>query len=445
MDDNGNAKWYPENEGLATGASYAVDDIKALYTLTKNAIAEYSSTSATLANLIDYADKLEAERNEMKPDVTNKAIFLLDDVAGWSGNIKIRWTDDGGNLREANVTSKNVDGDPLIYVDCPTTITNISFGYGSGSSVVWGSAKDQVSSDQEWVYCNSPLIEKAGWSRNSPDNYFSYSSKSYTQKSVGEEKLVGEKATAKDFILYFDNNVKVTYKKSAGSSEQSYTIPAGAYYVNLDDYQSFYSGAATPPTNINLFSETAESYFTNPANQGMIDGAEYSDTIGWTSSGNIVSHANRLVYSGDVNFVADSGKLNGIYQTNGVISFRWNSESVLNVEDNTKLIATNVRIASVGDISGGSTIAPEFIIKSKGNGEKTTVSFRTNTTIKYVDSTGKQIEFDISQGTYETINADTDINIFDQDFWNSEMKMIGTSTTEGSGSGFLSDPVYSVD
>lgn len=445
MDDNGNAKWYPENEGLATGASYAVDDIKALYTLTKNAIAEYSSTSATLANLIDYADKLEAERNEMKPDVTNKAIFLLDDVAGWSGNIKIRWTDDGGNLREANVTSKNVDGDPLIYVDCPTTITNISFGYGSGSSVVWGSAKDQVSSDQEWVYCNSPLIEKAGWSRNSPDNYFSYSSKSYTQKSVGEEKLVGEKATAKDFILYFDNNVKVTYKKSAGSSDQSYTIPAGAYYVNLDDYQSFYSGAATPPTNINLFSETAESYFTNPANQGMIDGAEYSDTIGWTSSGNIVSHANRLVYSGDVNFVADSGKLNGIYQTNGVISFRWNSESVLNVEDNTKLIATNVRIASVGDISGGSTIAPEFIIKSKGNGEKTTVSFRTNTTIKYVDSTGKQIEFDISQGTYETINADTDINIFDQDFWNSEMKMIGTSTTEGSGSGFLSDPVYSVD
>lgn len=442
MDDAGNAKWYPENENLATGASYAAEDIKNLYSLAKNAIAAYGSTSVSLSTLVSYADQLEAARNDMKADVTEKAIFLLDDVAGWNNNIKIRWTDSNGNNRETNVTSKNIDGDPLVYIDCPTTITNVAFGYGTGSSVTWGSAKDSVSCNQEWVYCNSPLPEKAGWNRNSPDNYFSYSSKSYTQNNAAEEKLVGEMATADDFILYFDNNLKVTYKEA--SSERSYTIPAGAYYVNIYDYRSYYTGVSSPPDKINLYSRTAEGYFTNPVNQGLLEGASYSDDIGWTSSGNIVSHANRFVHTDDVNFVASSGTLNGIYQTSGVISFRWNSTSDLRVQDNTSFTATTVKIATTGDISGGSTISPEFLIKSKGTGEKTTVTFLTNTTIKYVDSTGQDREFDISQGTYETIHTDTDINIFDEDFWNSEIKMVATTTGSGNG-GFLSDPVYSVD
>lgn len=444
MDDSGNAKWYPENEYLTTGVSYAAEDIRNLYTLTKNAIAEYGSTSATLSNLVNYADQLEAARNDLKADVTEKAIFLLDDVAGWGNNIKIRWTDSYGAVRETTVTSKNVDGDPLVYIDCPTTITNVAFGYGTGTSVTWGSAKDTVSCNQEWVYCNSPLPDKAGWNRNSPDNYFSYSAKSYTQNNSAEEKLVGEAATADDFILYFDNNLKVTYKETAGSAERSYTIPAGAYYVNIYDYQSYYTGVSAAPDKVNLYSRTAESYFTNPVNQGLIDGASYSDDIGWTSSGNIVTHANRFVHTGDVNFVASSGNLNGSYQTSGVISFRWNSTSDLRVQDNTSFTATTVKIASTGDISGGSVISPEFLIRSRGIGEKTTVTFLTNTTVKYVDSTGKSREFDISQGTYETIHTDTDINIFDEDFWNSEIKMIATTTGSGTG-GFLSDPVYSVD
>lgn len=444
MDNLGNAKWYPENEYLTTGASYASEDIKNLYTLTKNAIAEYGNTAATLSNLVNYADQLEAARNDLRADVTEKAIFLLDDVAGWGNNIKIRWTDSYGAVRETSVTSKNVDGDPLVYIDCPTTITNIAFGYGTGSSITWGSAKDTVSCNQEWVYCNSPLPEKAGWNRNSPDNYFSYSAKSYTQNNSAEQKLVGEMATADDFILYFDNNLKVTYKETAGSAERSYTIPAGAYYVNIDDYKSYYTGVSGVPDKINLYSRTAESYFTNPVNQGLLEGASYSDDIGWTSSGNIVTHANRFVHTDDVNFVASSGSLNGTYQTSGSISFRWNSTSDLRVQDNTSFTATNVKIASTGDISGGSKISPEFLIKSKGMGEKTTVTFLTNTTIKYVDSTGKDREFDISQGSYETIHPDTDINIFDEDFWNSEIKMVAT-TTGSVGGGLLSDPIYSVD
>lgn len=443
MDASGNPVWYPENASNTTGATYKFDQIKDLYTKAKEAVNEYASDSASLSKLILLAEELDTLESLLTPITSDSAIIILDDTKGWNNNIWLKYTNSSGTVQNVPVTSKNKDGYPMIYVSIPSgqQITDVQF-YSSTRGET-SATKNIIKSNEVWVCDNSESGTKA-WTANNIENYFSYSIKSYTQSHVGDELVLGETATSDKFILYFTYEVTVKYKPSAGVAERTYTILPGAYLVDMSKYKKYHSGATPAPTNVNIYSTVAEKYFTDIVNQGYVNGAPFSDSLGWTNSGNIVTHASPYNAIDSVNFAASSGNLNGSYTAQNKLVFRWLSTSALRVNNNTSMNAKEFVFASAGGISGGSTIAPKFTLRNNPNGNEGNVriTFLTDTTISYKDTTGANISFIIPQGTYEAVNKGA-VNLFDSD-WAKNFKGVGSSIGSGSDR-YLSNPVYKIN
>lgn len=441
-DASGNAVWYPEHASNTTGASYRDDQIKDLYNLAKDAIAEYSSSSASLSNLISYAEDLETSVSLLTPVMTDSAIVILDDTLNWGSNIWLKYTDHNGNLQTAAVTSSNREGYPMLYISIPSgqQITNVYFY--SASTGATSATKAAIKSDEVWV-CNNGESGTKAWVANNIENYFSYSVKSYTQANFGDELIVGDVVPSNKFVLYFTYDVSVTYKESFTAAERSYTIPAGAYLIDMTKYQTYYTGVSAAPSNVNLYSTVAEAYFTDIVNQGYVSGAPFSDELGWTTSGNINTHAAPYNATDSVNFAASSGTLNGSYKALNKMVFRWSGTSALKVNTNTSMNAKEFVFAAAEGISGGSTIAPKFILKNSPSGPagKVKITFLTDTTISYKNSAGASVSFIIPQGTYEAVN-DGEINLFDEN-WDTNFKSTGNGLGTGSDK-YLSNPVYQI-
>ena len=68
-----------------------------------------------------------------------------------------------------------------------------------------------------------------------------YSIKNYKQPNVAPSEpkytaLIGDKATASSFIVYFTYETTVTYKN--GGAEKNYEILPGAYLIDMKKYQT---------------------------------------------------------------------------------------------------------------------------------------------------------------------------------------------------------------
>lgn len=433
IDSNGNPVWYPEQASISSGVTFDPDEIKAIAGTMKNALAAYNSDASTLDDILSYTRELDKLIKEISPDVSSKAVVLLDNQSNWTGSIFLSYTVKDNITgtetvkKDIPVTTRNADGYYMYYINASeskdNTVYNVQF-YTSRNS---GTYKDSMQAGQEWVYGNGG----DGWVSNSPDNYFTYSSKNYKQTSAGDQKIVGYKSTdtnRKDaFVLYFTYDTNVTY------SGGSYTILAGAYIISRANYSG----------EVNLYSDTAKTFFTKPENQGYIKGAKYSNEIGWTdSSFKIKSNNTSSTYADSVNFKAKEGKLNGKYTSDGTLAFRWESQNYLYIENNTTFIADDFVFASSGKVSGGSKISPKFIIKSKDATKPVKITFLTNTTISYKNASGETESFKIYAGTYEARNTG-DVNIFDNT-WNTKFKLVETRVGTGSNT-YLSNPRYSSD
>lgn len=433
IDSNGNPVWYPEQASISSGVTFDPDEIKAIAGTMKNALAAYNSDASTLDDILSYTRELDKLIKEISPDVSSKAVVLLDNQSNWTGSIFLSYTVKDNITgtetvkKDIPVTTRNADGYYMYYINASeskdNTVYNVQF-YTSRNS---GTYKDSMQAGQEWVYGNGG----DGWVSNSPDNYFTYSSKNYKQTSAGDQKIVGYKSTdtnRKDaFVLYFTYDTNVTY------SGGSYTILAGAYIISRANYSG----------EVNLYSDTAKTFFTKPENQGYIKGAKYSNEIGWTdSSFKIKSNNTSSTYADSVNFKAKEGKLNGKYTSDGTLAFRWESQNYLYIENNTTFIADDFVFASSGKVSGGSKISPKFIIKSKDSTKPVKITFLTNTTISYKNASGETESFKIYAGTYEARNTG-DVNIFDNT-WNTKFKLVETRVGTGSNT-YLSNPRYSSD
>ncbi len=439
-DGRGNPKWYPESADDTSGSSYTSASIAALYDAVKAALTEYESSSPSLQRLKDCVNDIQERINELEPDNSSKAVLILDDYAGWgTTGIVIEYKDTFGVTQQVPVTSQNTRGEPTIYIDAP--ITNVRFGNGHE----WGSYQSEIAAGEEWVYnnCPDPTLGLGGWTRNNQENYFIITGEQYTQHGT-EDRIVGDAATEENFTLYFEHDLSITYKPTAGAAERTYLIPAGAYHINLPDYQTYYAGSGLPPDKINLYSMTAEKYFTNLKNEGMSDIGVESDTLGWTNSGNIKNHVGPYTHSGDVNFIAMSGSLNGTYTINGGgCYFRWEGATDCTVEDGTVIEAESFTIASPEKISAASGYGPSFILQSSDPAATTTtITFLTNTIISYRDTSGDLVEYTIYEGTYEFVDPLAQINLFDKSSWDTGIRQAGS----GGGTGaFLSDPRYSTE
>lgn len=433
IDSNGNLVWYPEQASISSGITFDPDEIKVIAGTMKDALAAYNSNASTLDDINSYTRELNKLIKEISPDVSSKVVAILDNQNNWTGSIFLRYTikDNitGSSIVRENipVTTRNSDGYYMYYINASESQGNTVYDVQFYTSKYVGSYKDNMQAGQEWVYGNGG----DGWVSNSPDNYFTYSSKKYKQTSAGEQKIVGYKSTdvnRKDaFILYFTYDTNVTY------SNGSYTILSGAYIIS----NSNYSG------EVNLYSDKAKAFFTDTENQGYIKGAKYSNEIGWTDSNFKINSSNTSsTYADSVNFKAKDGKLNGKYTSDGTLAFRWESQNYLYIENNTTFIADDFVFASSGKVSGGSKINPKFIIRSKDSKKPVQITFLTNTTISYKNASGETESFKIYAGTYEARNTG-DINIFDKT-WNTKFKLVETRVGNGTNT-YLSNPRYSSD
>lgn len=433
IDSNGNPVWYPEQASISSGITFDPDEIKVIAGTMKDALAAYDSDASTLDDINSYTRELNKLIKEISPDVSSKVVAILDNQNNWTGSIFLRYTikDNitGSSIVRENipVTSRNSDGYYMYYINAAESQDNTVYDVQFYTSKYVGSYKDNMQAGQEWVYGNGG----DGWVSNSPDNYFTYSSKKYKQTSAGEQKIVGYKSTdvnRKDaFILYFTYDTNVTY------SNGSYTILSGAYIISNANYSG----------EVNLYSDKAKTFFTDTENQGYIKGAKYSDEIGWTDSNfKINSNNTSSTYADSVNFKAKDGKLNGKYTSDGTLAFRWESQNYLYINNNTTFIADDFVFASSGKVSGGSKINPKFILRSKDSKKPVQITFLTNTTISYKNASGETESFKIYAGTYEARNTG-DINIFDKT-WNTKFKIVETRVGNGTNT-YLSNPRYSSD
>lgn len=433
IDSNGNPVWYPEQASISSGVTFDPDEIKVIAGTMKDALAAYNSDASTLDDINSYTRELNKLIKEISPDVSGKVVAILDNQNNWTGSIFLRYTikDNitGSSIVRENipVTSRNSDGYYMYYINAAESQDNTVYDVQFYTSKYVGSYKDNMQAGQEWVYGNSG----DGWVSNSPDNYFTYSSKKYKQTSAGEQKIVGYKSTdvnRKDaFILYFTYDTSVTY------SNGSYTILSGAYIISNANYSG----------EVNLYSDKAKTFFTDTENQGYIKGAKYSDEIGWTDSNfKIKSNNTSSTCADSVNFRAKDGKLNGKYTSDGTLAFRWESQNYLYINNNTTFIADNFVFASSGKVSGGSKINPKFILRSKDSKKPVQITFLTNTTISYKNASGETESFKIYAGTYEARKTG-DINIFDKT-WNTKFRIVETRVGNGTNT-YLSNPHYSSD
>lgn len=433
IDSNGNPVWYPEQASISSGVTFDPDEIKVIAGTMKDALAAYNSDASTLDDINSYTRELNKLIKEISPDVSGKVVAILDNQNNWTGSIFLRYTikDNitGSSIVRENipVTSRNSDGYYMYYINAAESQDNTVYDVQFYTSKYVGSYKDNMQAGQEWVYGNSG----DGWVSNSPDNYFTYSSKKYKQTSAGEQKIVGYKSTdvnRKDaFILYFTYDTSVTY------SNGSYTILSGAYIISNANYSG----------EVNLYSDKAKTFFTDTENQGYIKGAKYSDEIGWTDSNfKIKSNNTSSTCADSVNFRAKDGKLNGKYTSDGTLAFRWESQNYLYINNNTTFIADNFVFASSGKVSGGSKINPKFILRSKDSKKPVQITFLTNTTISYKNASGETESFKIYAGTYEARKTG-DINIFDKT-WNTKFRIVETRVGNGTNT-YLSNPRYSSD
>lgn len=433
IDSNGNPVWYPEQASISSGVTFDPDEIKVIAGTMKDALAAYNSDASTLDDINSYTRELNKLIKEISPDVSGKVVAILDNQNNWTGSIFLRYTikDNitGSSIVRENipVTSRNSDGYYMYYINAAESQDNTVYDVQFYTSKYVGSYKDNMQAGQEWVYGNSG----DGWVSNSPDNYFTYSSKKYKQTSAGEQKIVGYKSTdvnRKDaFILYFTYDTNVTY------SNGSYTILSGAYIISNANYSG----------EVNLYSDKAKTFFTDTENQGYIKGAKYSDEIGWTDSNfKIKSNNTSSTCADSVNFRAKDGKLNGKYTSDGTLAFRWESQNYLYINNNTTFIADDFVFASSGKVSGGSKINPKFILRSKDSKKPVQITFLTNTTISYKNASGETESFKIYAGTYEARKTG-DINIFDKT-WNTKFRIVETRVGNGTNT-YLSNPRYSSD
>lgn len=433
IDSNGNPVWYPEQASISSGVTFDPDEIKVIAGTMKDALAAYNSDASTLDDINSYTRELNKLIKEISPDVSGKVVAILDNQNNWTGSIFLRYTikDNitGSSIVRENipVTSRNSDGYYMYYINAAESQDNTVYDVQFYTSKYVGSYKDKMQAGQEWVYGNSG----DGWVSNSPDNYFTYSSKKYKQTSAGEQKIVGYKSTdvnRKDaFILYFTYDTNVTY------SNGSYTILSGAYIISNANYSG----------EVNLYSDKAKTFFTDTENQGYIKGAKYSDEIGWTDSNfKIKSNNTSSTCADSVNFKAKDGKLNGKYTSDGTLAFRWESQNYLYINNNTTFIADDFVFASSGKVSGGSKINPKFILRSKDSKKPVKITFLTNTTISYKNASGETESFKIYAGTYEARKTG-DINIFDKT-WNTKFRIVETRVGNGTNT-YLSNPRYSSD
>lgn len=261
-----------------------------------------------------------------------------------------------------------------------------------------------------------------------------------------------EKASGLDYrpqTLYFAKNTQVNCKDSS----KSYVIKAGAYSfqkvendtsegfvksLNPDDSEIYKDGKQPNLQGpysyqfvddktgwrpcLNLYSDEAKAYFTNPAHYGEFteEARNAKDIQGWVSDGSIVTGDH--MSSSNTNLSVSTGSFSGnsvSYSSHKNLYFRWESNNPLYVHTDTSLNVdiesdeddddddsstkkqAELHFACPGVIDATQNYNTHFYLGSFSDQlDSITVDFLTDVNIQYLDDDGEIQKFVIREGSY---------------------------------------------
>lgn len=380
-------------------------------------------TSTTVSHTYKYVPKRIYLTNN-KTNEWSHGKYSFSNWSGWhvaeyGGNINAYFYNDSGAVGNAwpgtgmTYLKMNDSHQPVYYIDVPEGATSVIFNdngrNGSGQTKGVSLLSDTTPVEKTAYYLGY-------WDDNG--------------RSVGTWNAASFAA---------DNYVSGTWKITASTSTSSTTVQRWR-------------------PRLELFSDKARDYFTNPKNyfkyengkEALLTGATQLDGSGiydaaakakYIKNGDSTLNAfyadaaltkiatGAYNYSKDANLTYSKGAFSGLstaYTINGNLYFRWDSESPLVVGNTVRMQAKEIAFASIGKIDA-TMIANRHFYFSNIDTTKSEmrIVFPTDIKVSYVDEMRTLHEFTIREGRY-TIYKPANANrtwiadLFDEDYWFSD-------------------------
>ncbi|MDE7390752.1 MAG: hypothetical protein K2M82_07425 [Lachnospiraceae bacterium] len=410
---------YTEGSLRDPNVTYTNRWVQSLSDAHATAMTVYNTPSAQhTANLNMLADRIEAVLNA--PEITmgpDDVIIFVNDSEGWGKNNIHLWNKSGSTWLETTsltlqdtsqtgyyaYTFRNPSGEYAITNGGEPDTTNADATLRDDTVALMGAAKYFFNTHtKKWEIDNStPAIRVT-------DNLIQ-------QGGAGDYWHLNETPMAgKEFILYFKYDTTVKY--GIGGTK-SYKVYAGAYTIN-SAYSGWSTDAGTGRNGIDLFTDTAKAYLTDPARYGMSTAMTYSPWNADITKGNTAA-----------DIMCDSITGNFTAQSNKRVNFRYKNEmgsDTLNLSQQVRLKAPVVYMA-VNNINLQS--GSQFKIETQS------VTFLTDTVVK-VGGT----EYTITRGTWvfvaSGVGAVAEIDLSDKD-WMSRYQLVSSSNSNMSGGTYV--------
>ncbi len=435
---------------------YTDDSIQELQSLHTTAMTYYDNASVTVSQLnsivvkirraIDYGlqpkltDSSSSTGSALTP-TADQAIIVLQDYANWapvdsmmnevSGMI---YEETSGGIK--NVIKKNeqmeyinAQGYYLYYIDFTGSRNKADFGFtpqGMSSNPSFNvNTLTGIKPGEIWIYNN----QTDEWRLNN-DEGLQVVSSSIISGTVGDTTgyWIKPRAGENRLTVYFSNDTTVKY----GSSQ--YVIFAGTYQIPMNEFTN---------GGINLLSQHAKEFFTNPANYGMTTAGTTANVtdilIGakkGTDTGTATNNDNTVTSEADFNAVGHNSEFTNT--TNGfnvsssssapytytanAINFRWaqgdNGDPLFIKGNYIVLDSSDITFASTDyvvnlDATGNATGSLKLGANSSSSTYDNKIIFKTDVNVLVYNHDGtlnKDRSFVIYNGKYET---QTQVDILD--------------------------------
>lgn len=465
----------------------------------------YESESSTVDSIIIRTEALNAAIANLSVSTEDRIAIIFYDTQRYAkqgASFTFKYSEhENSALITKQMEYFNTEGHPIIFItpaDDEERIYNLQFTVKTADgNTTEGLVKDSAALlDGAWVFVHQPAnppkkeMDTSFWIQNTSTDYRDIANTRFTQESETDtcvydmiavrkstresipkaETLAAASNTNFEFrpmTLYFRYDTEIEMLDSS----KNYTIKAGAYsfskeegYVNTEAQIAL--GASGPfvytevePGNwkprIDLFSDLAREYFTDPYHYGEYDdGVDASEVEGWVTEnpeeGTTSITAGVHTTGKTINMTVNAGSFteNRVmsYMTKGKFYFRWEGNQNLKVNTNVKFAADEITIASSGTIDATDSYNKHFYLglyddgyRSTGKVDSMVVTFLTDMNIEYYDKYGDLHKFTIREGAYQ-ISRPSDqteyiADLFDEEYWETSEYVTPIARFENTSSG----------
>lgn len=441
---------YPEYLNRGTLATYDIASVD-LVTKYDTAVDKYTASGMSLDEFRTQTSILKTTIANVSVTSQNSAIAVFGDVQGKTSSspVQISYSlTSGGSKITATVDQVNTENYPIYFISLPAgsdTAYDVTFMVNGVET-----EKQNIKVDEAYVYLD--YSGNAYWAKNATSGYVEVKTDTITQQGSSPYNVKFEDSGSGYMTLYFDYDTTVKYK--SGSVDKTYKIYAGAYeFMKTTSLTSTAAvvdkyGAATPfvmdssgNISMNLFSDTAKTYFETSKTFGQYEGELSAESLGWVNSSGELTVNNGTVAQ-KVNITANKANFNGSFGSTEGLYFRWTGSEEITISRTFTLAAPEIRLALPTGVYGDNSRMRHFYLSASDlTADEVNVTFLSDVEVSYTDIYGLPHSFIIREGEYKLEKADSSLDpgviadLFDETYWKSDKVTLlnGTEVSGGSG------------